>query len=119
MNIGNEQYKKALIDLVKTLNDSSNGNLLDRLYCYLKDEDAKNLPFIVSNLLNVLRQMGIYPRETIKIGKIVPIEEYSFYNYRINKDISDIKLCEGEIVYPAWFYNDKEIIKPYVNIKGE
>ena len=47
------------------------------------------------------------------------IEEYSFYKYRLNKDISDIKLCKGEVVYPAWFYNNKEILKPYVNIKGD
>lgn len=119
IHIGKEQYIKAMIDLVRNLNDSNNGNLLDRLYCYLKGKDEKNLPFIISNLLNVLRQSGIYPRETIKLGEIVPIEEYSFYNYRLNKDISDIKLDKGKVVYPAWFYNDKEILKPYVNIKGE
>lgn len=119
LTIGKEQYKKAIIDLVKILNDSTNGNLLDRLYCYLKYGDEKILPFIVSNLLNVLRQVEVYPRETIKIREVVSIGEYSFYNYRINKDISDIELCEGKIVYPAWFYNDKETLKPYVNIKGE
>lgn len=119
LSIENEQYTKAIIDLVKNLNDPTNGNLLDRLYCYLKDENEKNMPFIISNLLNVLRQMGIYPRETIKLGEVVSIEEYSFYNYRLNKDISDIKLCEGQVMYPAWFYNEREILKPYVNIKGE
>lgn len=46
------------------------------------------------------------------------IEEYSFYKYRLNKDISDIKLDKGKVVYPTWFYNGKEILKPYVNIKG-
>ncbi|MGL5348099.1 MAG: hypothetical protein ACRDA3_12170 [Peptostreptococcaceae bacterium] len=116
---GEEQYSKALIDLVKLMNDSTNGNLLDRLYCYSKGNEEKNLMFIAKNLFNVFRQLGISPRETTKIGEDVIIEEYSFYNYRLNKDISDIKLCEGEIVYPAWFYNNKEILKPYVNIKGE
>lgn len=116
---GEEQYSKALIDLVKCMNESTNGNLLDRLYCYSKGHDEKNLMFIAKNLFNVLRQVGIYPRETNKIGESVSIEEYSFYNYRLNKDISDVKLCEGEVVYPAWFYNNKEILKPYVNIKGE
>ena len=75
--------------------------------------------FIITNLFNVFRQLGIFPRETHKIGENVSIEEYSFYNYRFNKDISDIKLCEGEVIYPAWFYNNKEILKPYVNIKGD
>ncbi|MGL5313431.1 MAG: hypothetical protein ACRC92_09300 [Peptostreptococcaceae bacterium] len=116
---GEEQYSKALIDLVKHMNESTNGNLLDRLYCYSKGYDEKNLMFIATNLFNVLRQVGIYPRETNKIGESVCIEEYSFYNYRLNKDISDVKLCEGEVVYPAWFYNNKEILKPYVNVKGE
>ncbi len=114
-----EQYSKALVDLVKVMNDSTNGNLLDRLYCYSKGQDEKNLMFIITNLFNVLRQHGIYPRETYKIGESVSIEEYSFYNYRLNKDISDIKLCEGEVIYPAWFYNNKEILKPYINIKGD
>ena len=116
---GEEQYSKALIDLVKLMNDSTNGNLLDRLYCYSKGHEEKNLMFIAKNLFNVFRQLGIFPREITKIGEDVIIEEYSFYNYRLNKDISDIKLCEGEIVYPAWFYNNKEILKPYVKIKGE
>lgn len=116
---GQEQYSKALIDLVKNMNDDTNGNLLDRLYCYSKGKDEQNLMFVATNLFNVFRQMGISPRETAKIGSNVFIEEYSFYNYRLNKDISDIKLCEGEVLYPAWFYNSKEILKPYVNIKGE
>lgn len=119
VNYGEEQYSKALIDLVKVMNDSTNGNILDRLYCYSKGEEEKNLMFIAKNLFNVFRQLGIFPRETTKIGDDVLIEEYSFYNYRLNKDISDIKLCEGEVVYPAWFYNNKEILKPYVCIKGE
>ena len=114
-----EEYSKALVDLVKFMNDSTNGNLLDRLYCYSKGKDEKNMMFIITNLLNVFRQLGIFPRETHKIGENVSIEEYSFYNYRFNKDISDIKLCEGEVIYPAWFYNNKEILKPYVNIKGD
>ncbi|MGG7060475.1 hypothetical protein ACQPUZ_19765, partial [Clostridium tertium] len=59
------------------------------------------------------------PRETIKLGSSVSIEEYSFYNYRLNKDISDIKLCEGTVIYPSWFYNSTEIQKPYVNVNGE
>ena len=46
------------------------------------------------------------------------IEEYSFYKYRLNKDTLDIKLDKGKVVYPTWFYNGKEILKPYVNIKG-
>ncbi|MGL6107589.1 hypothetical protein [Romboutsia sp.] len=116
---GQEQYAKALVDLVRNMNDSTNGNLLDRLYCYSKGYEEKSLIFVAKNLFNVLRQVGIYPRETIRIGENVSIEEYSFYNYRLNKDISDIKLCEGEVVYPAWFYNNKEILKPYVTIKGE
>ncbi len=119
MGYGQEQYSKALTDLVKNMNDDTNGNLLDRLYSYSKGKDEKNLMFIATNLFNVFRQMGISPRETIKIGSNVCIEEYSFYNYRLNKDISDIKLCEGEVLYPAWFYNSKEILKPYINIKGE
>lgn len=116
---GQEQYTKALIDLVKNMNDSSNGNLLDRLYSYSRGYDEKSLMFVAKNLFNVLRQVGICPRETIKIGESVDIEEYSFYNYRFNKDISDIKMCEGTVVYPAWFYNNKEILKPYVTIKGD
>ena len=119
MGYGQEQYSKALTDLVKNMNDDTNGNLLDRLYSYSKGKDEKNLMFVATNLFNVFRQMGISPRETIKIGSNVCIEEYSFYNYRLNKDISDIKLCEGEVLYPAWFYNSKEILKPYINIKGE
>ena len=38
--------------------------------------------FIITNLFNVFRQLGIFPRETHKIGENVSIEEYSFYNYR-------------------------------------
>lgn len=116
---GKEQYTKALEDIVRNMNDSTNGNLLDRLYCFSKGYEEKSLEFVVKNLFNVLRQIGISPRETVKIGKKVFIEEYSFYNYRLNKDISDIKLSEGEVIYPAWFYNNKEILKPYVTIKGE
>lgn len=119
MSYGQEQYSRALTDLVKNMNDDTNGNLLDRLYSYSKGKDEKNLMFVATNLFNVFREMGISPRETIKIGSNVCIEEYSFYNYRLNKDISDIKLCEGEVLYPAWFYNSKEILKPYINIKGE
>ena len=69
-----------MIDLVKNINDSNNGNILDRLYCYLKGEREKNLMFINWNLFNVLRQMGISPRETI-----------------LNYD-------KGNVLYPAWFY---------------
>ena len=119
LSYGKEQYEKALIDLVKNMNDDTNGNLLDRLYCYSKGEEEKNLMFVATNLFNVFRQMGVSPRETVKRGLRVSIEEYSFYNYRLNKDISDIKLCYGEVIYPAWFYNSKEVLKPYVNIKGE
>ncbi|MGL4911402.1 MAG: hypothetical protein ACRC3Y_03125 [Romboutsia sp.] len=119
LSYGKEQYEKALIDLVKNMNDDTNGNLLDRLYCYSKGEEEKNLIFVATNLFNVFRQMGVSPRETIKRGSDVSIEEYSFYNYRLNKDISDIKLCHGKVIYPAWFYNSKEVLKPYVNIKGE
>ncbi|MGX4600892.1 hypothetical protein [Faecalimicrobium sp. JNUCC 81] len=114
-----EQYSKALIDLVQNMNDSTNGNLLDRLYCYSKGKEETNLMFVATNLFNVLREMGIFPRETIRVGDNVKVEEYSFYNYRLNKDISDINSCEGKVLYPAWFYNNKEILKPYVNIKGE
>jgi hypothetical protein len=101
------------------MNDDTNGNILDRLYCYSKGEKEKNLMFVATNLFNVFRQMGISPRETKKIGTDVDIEEYSFYNYRLNKDISDIKLSKGDVLYPAWFYNGVEILKPYVSIKGE
>ncbi|WP_042275678.1 hypothetical protein [Faecalimicrobium dakarense] len=114
-----DQYSKALIDLVQNMNDSTNGNLLDRLYCYSKGKEEANLMFVATNLFNVLREMGIFPRETIKVGDNVKVEEYSFYNYRLNKDISDIDSCEGKVLYPAWFYNNKEILKPYVNIKGD
>lgn len=116
---GREQYSKALIELVQNMNYSINGNLLDRLYSYSKGKEENNLMFVATNLFNVLREMGIFPRETVKLGEDVDIEEYSFYNYRLNKDISDIKLCKGTILYPAWFYNNKEILKPYVDIKGE
>lgn len=116
---GKEQYSKALIDLVHNMNDSTNGNLLDRLYCYSKGKEETNLMFVATNLFNVLREMGIFPRETVRLGDNVKVEEYSFYNYRLNKDISDINACEGKVLYPAWFYNNKEILKPYVNIKGE
>lgn len=119
LNHGKTQYEKALVDLVKNMNDNTNGNLLDRLYCYCKGEKEQNLMFIATNFFNVFRQMGISPRETIKLGSSVSIEEYSFYNYRLNKDISDIKLCEGTVIYPSWFYNSTEILKPYVNVKGE
>ncbi len=114
-----EQASKVIIDFVKNMNNDINGNILDRLYCYSKGKEEKNLMFITNNLFNVLRQMGVYPRETIKIGDTVSIEEYSFYNYRLNKDISDIKLSEGKVVYPAWFYKNKEILKPFVDVKGE
>ncbi|MDK2562827.1 hypothetical protein QOZ84_04635 [Romboutsia sedimentorum] len=119
ISYGKEQYSKALVDLVKNMNDDTNGNILDRLYCYSKGEQEKNLMFVATNLFNVFRQMGISPRETKKIGTNVDIGEYSFYNYRLNKDISDIKLSKGDVLYPAWFYNGVEILKPYVNIKGE
>ncbi len=119
ISYGKEQYSKALVDLVRNMNDDTNGNILDRLYCYSKGEQEKNLMFVATNLFNVFRQMGISPRETKKIGTNVDIEEYSFYNYRLNKDISDIKLSKGDVLYPAWFYNGVEILKPYVNIKGE
>lgn len=116
---GKDQYDKALIELVKNMNSDTNGNLLDRLYSYSKGGEEKNLIFLATNLFNVFREMGVSPRETIKIGAEVSIEEYSFYNFRLNKDISDIKLCNGKVIYPAWFYNGKEILKPYVNIEGE
>ncbi|MCR8746530.1 MICOS complex subunit MIC60 [Romboutsia lituseburensis] len=119
LNYGKIQYEKALVDLVKNMNDDTNGNLLDRLYCYCKGSKEQNLMFIATNFFNVFRQMGISPRETIKLGSSVSIEEYSFYNYRLNKDISDIKLCEGNVIYPSWFYNSTEILKPYVNVRGE
>lgn len=114
-----EQYSKALIDLVQNMNDPTNGNLLDRLYCYSKGKEETNLMFVATNLFNVLREMGIFPRETVRVGDDVKVEEYSFYNYRLNRDISDIDSCEGKVLYPAWFYNNKEILKPYVNVKGE
>lgn len=114
-----DQYAKALIDLVQNMNDSTNGNLLDRLYCYSKGKEETNLMFVTTNLFNVLREMGIFPRETVRVGDNVKVGEYSFYNYRLNKDISDIDSCEGKVLYPAWFHNNKEILKPYVSIKGE
>ncbi len=114
-----EIYSRVLINLIKNMNDVNNGNLMDRLYRYSKGDEEQNLMFLTNNLFNVFRQMGICPRETVKVGESVSIEEYSFYDYRLSKDISDIKNCKGEVIYPAWFYKSKEILKPYVNIKGE
>ncbi len=58
-------------------NDEYYNIIKNRFNDYMRDWDidlnknfmlnGKNLPFIVSNLLNVLRQMGIYLIETIKI----------------------------------------------------
>lgn len=114
-----EQKEKVIIDLLKDINNSSNGNILDRLYIYLKYKKDENIDFILVNLFNVLRQLGIFPRETSKVGDEVVIGEYSFYDYRFDNDISDIKQTKAEVIYPSWFYKEKQVLKPYVKLKGD
>ena len=120
LNIEEESMNIKIIEkLIKQMNDENNGNLMDRLYRYSKGYEEENVKILINNLFNVFRQTGIIPREVVKIGQNVKIEEYSFYDYRVNRDISDIKTCEGVVIYPAWFYKNKQIMKPYVSIRGK
>lgn len=112
------QYKNAMENIIKVLNDRNYGCLLDEIYRYSKGYiDKINHRAIISNLLVALQSMGIRAVEKNSFNSNVVLENESIYKFRFNKGMEFYEGLEGLVNGPAWFYKNEEIIKESVIIK--
>lgn len=112
------QYKNAMENAVKVLNDRNYGCLLDELYRYSKGYiDKINDKAIISNLLAALQSIGIRAMEKNRFNSSVILEKESVYKFRFNKGLESYEGLEAVAKSPAWFYKNKEVIKEFVEIK--
>lgn len=112
------QYKNAMENVIKTLNDRNYGCLLDKIYKYSRGYvDKVNDKAIISNLLAALQSIEIRAMEKNRFNSNVILEKESIYNFRFNKGLESYEDLEAVVKSPAWFYKNEEVIKEFVEIK--
>lgn len=118
MEYSANQYKQAIDDILKALNNESYGLILDKLYKFNKGYIMElNSKAISVNILRALEEVGVRAIEREKIDSALELNEKNIYNYRVNKEIDSLDAVEAVIAGPAWFYKREKLINQLLDIK--
>jgi len=111
--------EERLKKLIENLTSSEYGNILDKFYLYNKNGliDAVEMIHLIKNFLSILRMFNIQAKDD-QIYEDVELNLRDIgTSYRIDKIPDEkTKTIKAKIIYPAWYLNNKEIIKPLVEI---